>query len=45
MRPLFEFHQLSVDCIDNHPPNSIEEEMLINLISHTAQIVSLVLII
>ena len=24
MRPLFEFHQLSVDCIDNHSPNSIE---------------------
>ena len=22
MRPLFEFHQLSVDCIDNHSPNS-----------------------
>ena len=22
MRPLFEFHQLSVDCIDNHNPNS-----------------------
>ena len=22
MRPLFEFHQLSVDCIDNHTPNS-----------------------
>ncbi len=24
MRPLFEFHQLSVDCIDNHSPNSEE---------------------
>ena len=24
MRPLFEFHQLSVDCIDNHTPNSEE---------------------
>ena len=24
MRPLFEFHQLSVDCIDNHAPNSEE---------------------
>ena len=24
MAPIFEFHGLSVDCIDNHPPNSEE---------------------
>lgn len=25
--PLFEFHGLSVDCIDNHQPNSLERRM------------------
>ena len=29
MGPLFEFHGMSVDCIDYHKPNSPEEEKLI----------------
>jgi preprotein translocase subunit SecA len=30
MRPLFEFHNLSIDCIDNYQPNSEERRLAYN---------------
>ena len=45
MGPIFQFHGMSVDCIDNHQPNSNEEEKHTLQILHTEQIMSLALII
>jgi preprotein translocase subunit SecA len=42
--PLFEFHGMTVDCIDNHPTVLTEEKHTI-LILHTEQITNLALII
>jgi preprotein translocase subunit SecA len=43
--PLFEFHGMTVDCIDNHQPSSEEEKQLTMQISLTERIMNLVLII
>ena len=45
MAPIFEFHGLTVDCIDYHKPNSKERKKHMKLISRMEQIMSLVLII
>jgi preprotein translocase subunit SecA len=41
--PLFEFHGLTVDCIDNHQPNSEPEEKHTKPILLMEQIMNLVL--
>ena len=45
MAPIFEFHGLSVDCIDKHQPNSEEEERHTTQILPTEPITNLVSII
>jgi preprotein translocase subunit SecA len=43
--PLFEFHGMTVDCIDNHQPSSDGRKKNTILILHTEQITNLALII
>ena len=43
--PLFEFHGLTVDCIDKYPPNSVERRMAYRKTSYMEPIMSLGLII
>jgi preprotein translocase subunit SecA len=43
--PLFEFHGMTVDCIDNHQPSSDGRKKHTILILHTEQITNLALII
>ena len=45
MAPLFEFHGLTIDCIDHHPSNSTEEELPTSPILRTEPIMNLDLII
>ncbi len=45
MAPIFEFHGLSIDCIDYHQPNSEARKKLITPILLTVQITNLVSII
>ena len=45
MGPIYQFHGLSVDCIDLYQPHSPKESKLTMLILHLEQIMNLDLII
>ena len=45
MAPIFQFHGMTIDCVDNHQPNSESEEMHTTVILPMVPTMSLVLII